>query len=82
MAEQITEHAWVDGWCTHCGASEGGYHQTIASGYASTCLPRSTVDVMPEPKRREVACEATDEIAARIAELRAEKQAALNRSDD
>lgn len=39
------------------------------------------MDVRPEPARREVACEAADDIKKRIDELDAERTAAMNTTE-
>lgn len=58
-------------FCLHCGAK---YHAQMDA----TCLTRDVPSqIMPEPKRRIMACE-DDSIAQRIAELRAEQDAAWN----
>lgn len=78
----MAEHVWVEGWCKHCGASEGGYHQTIAAGGTSTCLERpvSPSALAREPARRTFAIEDFDVIGARVAELDKERAEAVNRT--
>lgn len=60
----IVQHAFKDGWCLHCGAK---YHPSMTA----TCLQRAAAQsgLMPEPARREYACEAFDAIGERLAEL-------------
>lgn len=67
------QHEFKEGWCVHCGAKE---HPQMTA----TCLSRDVpnTEVMPEPARRIPACEDGDTISRRLAELRAEQQAAWN----
>lgn len=70
----IREHeVGEDGRCKHCGALK-------PDPVENTCVER--VEIVsgdrPEPARREYAIEAVDLIGARLAELRAERDAAMN----
>lgn len=65
------EHLWIDGWCKYCGASEGGYHQTIVQGGVSSCLESTERSLLaPEPARRQFAVEDFDVIRARMEEIK------------
>lgn len=59
--------------CVHCGCPMG-------TQYTYTCLSRANPGgaLMPEPARREYASESWDAIGGRLAELRAERDAATN----
>lgn len=72
----LREHDVRDNRCVRCGALKPGEH--------STCVPRrAEVSVLrPEPARREYAIDDTETISGRIAELRAESEAAANPSVD
>lgn len=60
-------------FCKWCGALS---HAQLAA----TCIDRPDpgAGLAPEPKRRQLACEDADAIAARLAELRREREAALS----
>lgn len=72
---RINQHEWTDGlrWCAVCGTSR----EQAETGMG--CRDRN---VAPEPQRRTVACEDTATISTRLAELRAERQAAWNRAQE
>jgi hypothetical protein len=60
--------------CVHCGTPKA-YHEAINQ----PCVPRwSTEPLRPEPARHEYASECYDEIGVRLAELAAERTAAMN----
>lgn len=69
----IRQHEVVDTRCKHCGA--------VNPTELETCIMRSgpaSAMVMPEPARREYAIEDFDAIGARLAELRRERETAMN----
>lgn len=65
----LAMHEFVEGWCLHCGLREN----PNAAQYG--CLQREIgiSDLMPEPKRREYACDDADIISARLIELAKER---------
>ena len=65
----------TDRWCVHCGALR---LQFAALG----CVERPGVEPAPEPTRRVAAADDAGAIAARIAELRRERDAVLARPPD
>lgn len=69
----IRQHEFANGACVHCGIPEPGTN--------CECRQRDVPvsGLAPAPQRRELACEDGDVIAARIVELRAEREAAINR---
>ena len=66
----MREHEFREGWCLHCGAK---HHPQMTA----TCLERRAA-LATEPRRRVSALDDSDAISARLGELRAEKEAALN----
>jgi hypothetical protein len=80
---RVREHAVAEGasFCTHCGTTTAAI--AVGKGCIWRELPdeRSTI-MRPEPALRPVASEDSEAISARLAELRAERDAAINRKDD
>lgn len=86
---KIREHVWVADKCIWCGAPAWAAvrAQAVLLGKGDpgpdderTCRERDDYqhDLSPEPARREVACEAFDEIKKRVDELDAERTEAMN----
>lgn len=77
----VRKHVWVGGGCVYCGAVSW---ETIVQQHhlrnevppesdTRLCVKRDdSGDAQPEPKRRVYACEAWDEINARLREVQAE----------
>lgn len=71
----MAEHDFAGGkFCRWCGAVQ---HEQMTA----TCIERAEAEPLlaPEPRRRQMACEDSDAISARIVELQAERSASLNR---
>lgn len=71
-----------NGRCLWCGAAPVA---GLGSGYGDkTCISRDDgidgATLHPEPRRRQFAHEDAEAISGRLAELRGEREAALNRS--
>ena len=68
----LAAHEFPEGegnrWCKHCGCL---WHAHMTA----TCLQRAIPpgELMPEPKRRQLACEDAETIAARLVELAKER---------
>lgn len=60
-------------WCKHCGSL---FHPHVLQ----TCVERESVSGLA-PVRRTWACEDYDAIKARVAEVKRQRDAALNRSE-
>lgn len=86
---KVREHIWVASRCVACGAQDWAAICRIAitagKGVISgpderQCIEREDyiVALCPEPARRHPACEDTDTIAARIADLYRERTEAMN----